>query len=199
MRLARRVGRQPHLRALCAGFFTLGPIAVAAGDSSSASYASRGGHVAASGSGALASPSFQGGGSAGQNEAIGPSGATTSLTSEAGGFWAIESGGIPSLDLDGDGIQAFLDPDDDNDLLLDVVETLTGVFVSASDTGTNPLVPDTDGDGFLDGSEVLGGSDPNDALSILGAVPGLGILGALAAALTLTFTAWRRLRSEEWR
>ena len=39
-------------------------------------------------------------------------------------------------------------PDTDNDGLSDSVETGTGIYVSASDTGTDPLNKDTDGDGF---------------------------------------------------
>lgn len=46
--------------------------------------------------------------------------------------------------------------DSDNDRLPDCVETNTGVFVSATDTGTDPNNPDTDGDGIDDGDEVLG-------------------------------------------
>ena len=47
-------------------------------------------------------------------------------------------------------------PDTDGDRLPDCVETNTRVFVSASDTGTDPLVMDTDDDGIDDGDEVLG-------------------------------------------
>ncbi len=50
------------------------------------------------------------------------------------------------------------DPDDDNDGLLDVVETNTGVFVSDTDTGTDPFNADSDGDGVDDLTEV---ADPN--------------------------------------
>ena len=46
--------------------------------------------------------------------------------------------------------------DSDNDRLSDCHETNTGLFVSASDTGTDPNNADTDGDGILDGDEVLG-------------------------------------------
>lgn len=46
--------------------------------------------------------------------------------------------------------------DTDGDRLPDSVETNTGVFVSATNTGTNPNVADTDGDGLNDGDEVLG-------------------------------------------
>ncbi|HUF60816.1 MAG TPA: LamG-like jellyroll fold domain-containing protein [Verrucomicrobiales bacterium] len=46
------------------------------------------------------------------------------------------------------------DPDFDKDGLLDGVETNTGVFVSAENTGTDPKRADTDGDGLSDGDEV---------------------------------------------
>ncbi|HEX6163369.1 MAG TPA: Calx-beta domain-containing protein, partial [Vicinamibacterales bacterium] len=46
--------------------------------------------------------------------------------------------------------------DADGDRLCNAVETNTGVFVSAANTGTNPNIADTDGDGILDGDEVLG-------------------------------------------
>lgn len=67
------------------------------------------------------------------------------------------------LDPDSDGLtnlQEYLrstDPqsyDTDGDGLSDGVETGTGVFVSASNTGTNPLVIDTDNDGLLDSMET---------------------------------------------
>ena len=37
---------------------------------------------------------------------------------------------------------------------MDGAETNTGIFVGANDTGTDPLDPDTDDDGLLDGEEV---------------------------------------------
>jgi hypothetical protein len=43
--------------------------------------------------------------------------------------------------------------DNDSDGLHDPFETNTGIYVSPSDTGTNPANPDTDGDGLLDGRE----------------------------------------------
>jgi hypothetical protein len=46
-------------------------------------------------------------------------------------------------------------PDTDGDGLNDVVETNTGKFVSATDTGTNPRKTDTDGDGRADRDEVV--------------------------------------------
>ena len=46
------------------------------------------------------------------------------------------------------------DPDTDDDGLVDGVETNTGTFVSAADTGTDPHVADTDSDGLSDGAET---------------------------------------------
>lgn len=46
--------------------------------------------------------------------------------------------------------------DSDGDRLPDALETGTGTFLDASDTGTDPAVADTDGDGIGDGDEVLG-------------------------------------------
>lgn len=66
-------------------------------------------------------------------------------------------------DKDGDGLtnleefMRFLkanDPDTDGDTLNDKVESGTGVYVSAEDTGTNPLSADTDRDGLTDGVET---------------------------------------------
>lgn len=44
--------------------------------------------------------------------------------------------------------------DSDGDLLEDSVETNTGIFIDANDTGTDPSNPDTDGDLLEDGEEV---------------------------------------------
>ena len=52
------------------------------------------------------------------------------------------------------------DGDTDGDGLLDSVETGTGVFVDANDTGTDPHSADTDGDGMPDGWEVSHGLNP---------------------------------------
>jgi len=60
--------------------------------------------------------------------------------------------------------------DSDGDGLVDEVETNTGVFNDASDTGTDPSNPDTDGDGINDGDEVLGTADGLD-LPAMGANP----------------------------
>lgn len=63
-------------------------------------------------------------------------------------------------DLDGDGI-GDLCGDLDGDGLNDYVETNSGLFLDTNDTGSNPNSSDTDGDGLLDGDEVLlHGTDP---------------------------------------
>jgi len=105
-------------------------------------------------------------------------------------------------DTDSDGLGNACDSDDDGDGLDDAVETDTGVFVSASDTGTDPLHLDSDGDGHLDGAEVAAGSDPLDPLSVPAGgeppspVPALGPLGRLALLLAfLTAPALRLRRS----
>jgi DNA-binding beta-propeller fold protein YncE len=86
--------------------------------------------------------------------------------------------------------------DRDEDMLPNGVETNTGTFVNPDDTGTNPALADTDGDGFDDGAEVAYGSDPTDPLSSPPPpnVPALGPLPALALFGGLLLAAGRRLR-----
>jgi alpha-tubulin suppressor-like RCC1 family protein len=67
-------------------------------------------------------------------------------------------GGSGNL-LDG----ASFEIDQDADGLTDSVETNTGTYVSANNTGTNPSNPDSDNDGYTDGVEVEAGSSPNSA------------------------------------
>ena len=67
--------------------------------------------------------------------------------------------GISANDLDGDGIA-------------NSAETNTGIFVDATDTGTDPNNSDSDADGFGDGAEVAAGTDPNDADSPAPLAPG---------------------------
>lgn len=68
-----------------------------------------------------------------------------------------------NLDLDGDGLSNLIEfqrgtsankSDTDGDGLSDGVETGTGIYVSATDTGTNPLKADTDNDGLGDRVET---------------------------------------------
>ncbi|MEZ5329618.1 MAG: hypothetical protein R3F19_31615 [Verrucomicrobiales bacterium] len=51
--------------------------------------------------------------------------------------------------------------DTDKDGLSDLVETSTGTFVSATDTGSNPTLRDTDEDSIPDGDEVGAKNDDN--------------------------------------
>ena len=80
--------------------------------------------------------------------------------------FGVSSGAPAAFDTDdngeswGVGIEAAKDSDSDG--LPDVVETDTGTFVDAGDTGTDPENADSDGDGLSDGEEVAGGTDPND-------------------------------------
>lgn len=81
----------------------------------------------------------------------------------------------------------------------DGVETGTGVFVNASDTGTRADLADSDGDGYDDPVEVAQGTDPNDPLDHPGAPPipvpalsGWGI--ALLVAGMLASAVWTARR-----
>ncbi len=86
-------------------------------------------------------------------------------------------------DRDFDGItnlDEYLQGDWDGDTLTNGVETNTGTFVDATDTGTNPLDYDTDDDGMPDWWEVLfGGTDPNDPTGDHGATGDINLDGIL--------------------
>ncbi len=99
--------------------------------------------------------------------------------------------------FDGDAEGDACDTDDDNDTLPDVYETNTGVFVSPTDTGSNPLDADTDDDGFDDGVEVAAGTDPNKASSNPDTIPALGPFGRalLVLMLILLLAGGRRVRA----
>ncbi len=97
------------------------------------------------------------------------------------------------LDTDGDLAGNVCDSDDDGDGLLDAVETNTGTFVGPGDTGTDPLLADTDGDSYLDGHEVLVGSDPTNPASIPGGqnLPALPLAGLALLAGALCAASWK--------
>jgi hypothetical protein len=61
---------------------------------------------------------------------------------------------VDNVDTDNDGLPNNVDPDDDNDGLDDTVETDSGTYNSPADTGTNPLVVDSDADGASDFAEI---------------------------------------------
>jgi hypothetical protein len=85
--------------------------------------------------------------------------------------------------------------DRDSDALFDGVETDTGTFLSASDTGTDPALADTDGDGFDDGREVAEGTDPTDPLSFpVANLPALQAPALMVYGLCLLATAMSTLR-----
>lgn len=86
--------------------------------------------------------------------------------------------------------------DRDEDVLLDGVETNTGTFVNANDTGTDPASSDTDGDGIDDGEEVTNGTDPNDPNDPAPPViPALPVAGGAILALGLALSGLRARRS----
>ncbi|MHC1763189.1 MAG: hypothetical protein AB9869_02630 [Verrucomicrobiia bacterium] len=74
-------------------------------------------------------------------------------------------------------------PDTDGDGLRDGVETGTGNFQSAQDTGTDPLKSDTDGDSYPDLQEVIRGSNPNSAASLPQGTSPLVLLDATQSAV----------------
>jgi hypothetical protein len=102
---------------------------------------------------------------------------------------------LDQLDTDLDLAGNACDADDDNDGLADAVETNTGTYVGPNNTGTDPLVVDTDGDSFADGVEVAAGSDPTNPASIPGGqgVPALPIGAWVAAVGALAVAAQRVL------
>lgn len=97
----------------------------------------------------------------------------------------------------GDGCSStctFEGPDADGDGIPNEAETNTGTFVDGNDTGTDPLNPDTDGDGWNDGDEVAFGSDPNDDQDFP-PPPFVPALGGLATLLLIGSLVWVATRS----
>lgn len=107
-----------------------------------------------------------------------------------GDIYIIEFGGTLARITDPDSPGLDLD----QDLLEDQYETDTGIFVSVTDTGTDPNDIDTDDDGAIDGIEVAFGTDPNDPFDF----PSLPVSFkwiALATALIAfagVWLVWRR-------
>ena len=105
---------------------------------------------------------------------------------------------LQEIDSDGgafpSGCDASLYPgDSDCDGLLDSVELNTGEFSNSSNTGTDPLNADTDGDGVSDGDEVNNGTDPTTANFL---VPAMSAFGMLALFLSVMILGSVRLRKK---
>ncbi|HUK64961.1 MAG TPA: thrombospondin type 3 repeat-containing protein, partial [Dongiaceae bacterium] len=96
--------------------------------------------------------------------------------------------------FDGDSMGNACDPDDDNDGLLDIYETGTGIYVSPTNTGTNPLNADTDHDGIKDGVEVANGWNPNNPNDPPKVIPLLPLWGTLLLIGAVLFAGARLLR-----
>ncbi len=56
--------------------------------------------------------------------------------------------------------------------------------------GTDPDIDDTDGDGVLDGAEVLAGSDPLDPAQVPGTSVPVGLGASIAGLLILLVIGW---------
>jgi hypothetical protein len=110
---------------------------------------------------------------------------TEQTSSTVAGFGALSSGGAytnissgrspggylqtfslrPDLDTDGDGLHDEIDDDNDGDLLADIDEITGALFDPV--TPTHPNLADADGDGVNDGEEMIAGTNPGDANSVL--------------------------------
>ena len=115
--------------------------------------------IQAFGSGSGSGSSSGGSGSGGSTG----TGATETFTFNLQSLADYDGDGLPN-DLPGDYDAAegptpglVADADDDGDGLSDDVETDTGYYTNETDTGTDPLNPDTDGDGICDGPLAVPG------------------------------------------
>jgi hypothetical protein len=97
----------------------------------------------------------------------------------------------------GAGMRMGIDRDEDS--LPNGVETGTGVFVDANDTGTSPALADSDLDGFDDPTELAAGTDPNDSTEFPGSsatpvplLPGLPGAGGVILLVGALFAVGRR-------
>ena len=98
----------------------------------------------------------------------------------------------------GSGYRMGIDRDDD--LLLDGVETDSGIYVNPSNTGTDPALADTDHDGWDDGVEVQYGTNPNDENSFpMPPLPGLSGWGMALVVGALLVTGGRLGRRQRGR
>ena len=90
---------------------------------------------------------------------------TTNFNYTAGDAIAIAFGSYnTAYAYDNLSITTYVGTDTDGDGLDDSVETNTGTYVDASNTGTDPNSVDSDGDGLSDGDEVNSyGTDPTKA------------------------------------
>ena len=66
----------------------------------------------------------------------------------------LDEASIPNADVDGDGICDAQDSDIDGDGIPNTAETDTSIFVDIDDTGTSPILADTDGDDWCDGPSI---------------------------------------------
>ena len=119
--------------------------------------------IQASGSGSGSGGSGSGGSGSGGSGSGGSTGtgATETFTFSLESLADLDGDGLPNeLPSDYDAAQAptpglIADTDDDADGLDDAVETDTGVYIDSSNTGTDPLDPDTDDDGICDGPNAV--------------------------------------------
>jgi hypothetical protein len=93
-----------------------------------------------------------------------------STTAPAGNWSLVISGSLPfphltatATDAGGNTSEFSLTLTDlDGDGIADMFETNTGIYVSPTDTGTDPNDADSDDDGLEDGAETALGTDPNE-------------------------------------